>query len=147
MLRIIYHNCHIYNIIFSLNVWSCLVCVSLHGICDLSGGRGPMWHWLFATLSLPGKPSPSPMILSNEKQTCPGFHCSVTALSDFVLNPRACFETSRGYWKMNCECCGNFALLPSTATVKRTDSPWWGSASHLAKLTVSHPSVPTVPVE
>lgn len=56
-------------------------------------GHTQMWHWLFATLS---KPSPSPKIPSNEKQTLPGISCGVMAFSDFVLNPTACYETLQG---------------------------------------------------
>lgn len=106
-------------------------------------GWAPMWHWLFAP-RLSGKPSSAhTKIPSNEKQTWLGRSCGPTALSDFVLNPGACFEISRGYWKMKCKHCGN--LLPLVALVKRTDSLWWWSAPHLAKLTVSYPSIPTVP--
>lgn len=83
--------------ILDIYVWSCFICVWLNVISDLSGGRAP--------IRLPGEPFLSPMILSNEKQTWPGFHCRVTALSDFLLNPTACLETSGGGWggwKMNC---------------------------------------------
>lgn len=115
-------------------------------------GWAPMWHWLFATLSLPGKPSPSPKIPSNEKQTWLGISCGVTAFRDFVLNPRACFETSRGHWKMKYKRCGNLVFLPLTAMDRgqlnwgrrEVEVPGWRSTSHLAKLTVSHPSIPTV---
>lgn len=111
-----------------------------------------MWHWLFATLSLPGKPSSSPKSPSNEKQTWLGISCGVTAFSDFVLNPGACFETSRGHWKMKCKRCGNLVFLPLIALDRgqlnwgrrEVGVPGWRSTSHLAKLTVSHPSIPTV---